>query len=939
MDDDSVYVIDPPSSPEVDDDDGDEDYVPAAPSRKAGTKGRKPAAKAPKAPRRKTPVVIDLVSPAESPVVPVNNPASKAAPKPGRKRKVSLPDYIPLEGPLDAAEAKPLKRARTDKPDVVALDGSVPKKKVARPRKSAVGLLKKANLQVPSAGAGSTPDAAIDVEAEWEARYGWRVEEAVASAVGVQVDVVRNVVDMLSKDCTIPFMARYRREQTGGLQADGLQNIQDTYTGLMQVKKKAQTMLQTLSKEKKGDADVRKLIISARSSVELDHLFAPYKESKGRSLAQRAKNLGLEETAQRILRGEATVESINPESLVKPDVKGLQSAKEVLLGWQHILADVLSKDRAVLDYLANASQNPGIQLTATKTASAVKLERQAHADGTPEISDQKYDNYANFCKNLRFVQPHQVLAINRGESQKVLSVKLQLPPNLTPGVKQFCESRLRSMGLRMQGTETAALVRAAVEDAYTRLLEPHLFRTIRSRLTKEAEKESVRVFRCNLRQLLLTPPVRGHAVLGIDPGFKHGCKLAAVSANGKLLEHAVMFPHTGLRSQAAHTLKQMVLKHSCDLLALGNGTACRETEAFLSELISRGHFEPLKLKYCTVEESGVSVYSVTKEAEAELPGLDPNIRSAVGIARRLQDPLLEYVKVEPKHLGVGMYQHDVTESLLKSALDGVVVECVSFVGVDINVCPESMLKKVSGLNAGTARSIVEWRSTQGPFCNRQQLLSVKRLGNKAFEQCAGFVKVFPETATRQAGTPPGQATAAPQKKGKGAKSSSNSFDPLDMTVIHPESYTIAEHLISHLGLTKDGIGKPHFIEKVKQETSKHGVSHFVNLLGGTIATMQLIIDALQHSVEYDIRSEQHQPLFKSGVLSMAEVHEGLELTGKVKNCTNFGAFVDIGVGRDGLIHSSQMNGQQVSLGDRVTVRVVSIDKARGRISLRLVSRG
>ncbi|KAH9382269.1 hypothetical protein HPB48_011946 [Haemaphysalis longicornis] len=510
MDDDSVYVIDPPSSPEVDDDDGDEDYVPAAPSRKAGTKGRKPAAKAPKAPRRKTPVVIDLVSPAESPVVPVDNPASKAALKPGRKRKVSLPDYIPLEGPLDAAEAKPLKRARTDKPDVVALDGSV----------------------ATGAAVGSTPDAAIDVEAEWEARYGWRVEEAVASAVGVQVDVVRNVVDMLSKDCTIPFMARYRREQTGGLQADGLQNIQDTYTGLMQVKKKAQTMLQTLSKEKKGDADVRKLIISARSSVELDHLFAPYKESKGRSLAQRAKNLGLEETAQRILRGEATVESINPESLVKPDVKGLQSAKEVLLGWQHILADVLSKDRAVLDYLANASQNPGIQLTATKTASAVKLERQAHADGTPEISDQKYDNYANFCKNLRFVQPHQVLAINRGESQKVLSVKLQLPPNLTPGVKQFCESRLRSMGLRMQGTETAALVRAAVEDAYTRLLEPHLFRTIRSRLTKEAEKESVRVFRCNLRQLLLTPPVRGHAVLGIDPGFKHGCKLAAVSANG-----------------------------------------------------------------------------------------------------------------------------------------------------------------------------------------------------------------------------------------------------------------------------------------------------------------------------------------------------------------------------------------------------------------------
>lgn len=951
MDDDSVCVIEPPSSSESDDD-RDEDYKPATQARKAGTKGRKAAAKTP---RRKAPLVIDLVSPSGSgEPCPTSNLAGRAAAaKPGRKRKVSA--SVSKAGVVEGdgvepiatvkAEAKPLKRARIDAPDFIPLE--VPKKKRApRPRKPALTLPKKAKLQVTGAEAGSTPDAAIDVEAEWDARYGWRVEEAVASAVGVRVDVVRNVVDMLSHECTIPFIARYRREQTGGLQADGLQNIQDTYTGLLQVKKKAQTMLETLRKEQKGDADVRKLIISARSSVELDHLFAPYKEAKGRSLAQRAKNLGLEETALRILRGQDTVESINPESLVKPDVKGLQSAKEVLLGWQHIFADVLSKDRAVLDYLANASQNPGIQLAATKSASAVKQERRAHADGMPEICDQKYDNYANFSKPVRFVQPHQVLAINRGESQKVLTVKLLLPPHLAPGLKQFCESRLRGMGLRMQqagGEKTAALVQAAIEDAYTRLLEPHLFRSIRSRLTKDAEKESVRVFRSNLRQLLLTPPVRGHAVLGIDPGFKHGCKLAAVSANGKLLEHAVMYPHTGQRAQAANTLRQMVLKHSCDLLALGNGTACRETEAFLSELISRGHFEPLKLKYCTVEESGVSVYSVTKEAEAELPGLDPNIRSAVGIARRLQDPLLEYVKVEPKHLGVGMYQHDVTESLLKSALDGVVVECVSFVGVDINVCPEAMLKKVSGLNAGTARSIVEWRTSQGPFCNRQQLLSVKRLGNKAFEQCAGFVKVFPETAAAQAGSTAlssqGAAAAPPQKKRKGAKGSSSSFDPLDMTVIHPESYAIAEHLISHLGLTKDGIGKPHFIEKVKQEVAKHGVNHFVNILGGSIATMQLIVDALQHSVEYDIRSEQHQPLFKSGVLSLDEVHEGLELTGKVKNCTNFGAFVDIGVGRDGLIHSSQMNGQQVSLGDRVTVRVVSIDKNRGRIGLRLVSRG
>ncbi|XP_037518746.1 S1 RNA-binding domain-containing protein 1-like [Rhipicephalus sanguineus] len=961
MDDDSVCVIESPSSSEADDND-DVDYSPTAPrARKAGTKNRAPApkkaaAKRAATPRRKQPELIDLVSPATQGTA----SGTKAAPAAGRKRKLgAAAAKSEASNGAEEAEAKPLKRARTDLPDYIPLEGPMrpappvpPKKPMARPRprKPAATLPKKLKLEKATSSvssvakdptAGTTPDAAIDVEAEWEARYGWRVEEAVASTVGVQVDVVRNVVNMLSNDCTIPFIARYRREQTGGLQADGLQDIQDTYASLLQVKKKARTILETLTKENKGDPSVRKLIIGARSSVELDHLYAPYKESKGRSLAQRAKNLGLEETAQQILRGEATVESINPESLVKADVKGLQSAKEVLLGWQHILADVLSKDRTVLDYLANMAKSPGILLTASKSASAAKLERQAVADGTPEICDKKYDNYANFSRDVRSVQPHQVLAINRGESQKVLTVKLVLPPRLAPGLKHFCESCLRNMGVKMQG-QTAQLVRDSIEDAYTRLLEPHLLRSIRSQLTKEAEKESVSVFRSNLRQLLLTPPVRGHAVLGIDPGFKHGCKLAAVSANGSLLQHAVIYPHSGHKGPAANILRQMVHTHNCDLVALGNGTACRETEAFLSELISKGCFEPVKLKYCTVEESGVSVYSVTKDAEAELPGLDPNIRSAVGIARRLQDPLLEYVKVEPKHLGVGMYQHDVTESLLKSALEGVVVECVSFVGVDINVCPELTLRKVSGLNAGTARNIVEWRTTNGPFRNRQQLLKVKRLGNKAFEQCAGFVKVFPETAS--AAKPAGEGatqekTAQPAKTAKGSSSKGDSFNPLDMTVIHPESYTLAEHFISHLGLDKEAIGKPHFIEKVRQDTAKYGVNHFVNLLGGSIATMQLIVDALQHSVEYDIRSEQHQPLFKSGVLSLDEVHTGLELTGKVKNCTNFGAFVDIGVGTDGLIHVSQMNGQTVALGDRVTVRVINIERDRRRIGLRLLSKG
>ncbi|CAN7988958.1 unnamed protein product [Ixodes hexagonus] len=744
---------------------------------------------------------------------------------------------------------------------------------------------------------------------------------------------------MLQKDCTIPFIARYRREQTGGLQADGLQDIQQVYQNLLSVKKKAQTMLAHLAKEKKGDAMVKKLIISAKTSEELDHIFAPYKEAKGKSLAQRAKLLGLEESATRILQGQTTVEALPPETLVKPDVKGLASAKEVLLGWQHIIADFISKDRAVLDFLSNMSKSPGIMLTATKSSSATKKAKEALTEGKQQDhNDKKYDNYINFSRDIRTVQPYQarsVLAINRGESQKMLTVKVVLPPSFPASVRNFCASRVREQGAKMHG-QTLRLVENAVDDAYSRLLEPHLIRSIRSTLTKVAEQESVNVFRSNLRQLLLTPPVRGHAVLGIDPGFKHGCKLAAVSASGKLLQHSVIHPHLNPASRctAGNILRQLVVTHNCDLIALGNGTACRETEALLSELISQRAFEPVRVKFCTIDESGASIYSVTKEAEAELPGLDPNIRSAVGIARRLQDPLLEYVKVEPKHLGVGMYQHDISESVLKSALEGVVVECVSFVGVDINVCPETILRKVSGLNTGTAKNIVEWRETNGPFKNRQQLLSVKRLGNKAFEQCAGFIKIFPETARATKGN----GTAAPAQKPK-SKKMSDEFEPLDMTIIHPESYTFAELLISHLKLKKEDIGKPHFIETVKRESARQGVNHFVNILGGSIATMTLIVDALQQNVEYDIRSEQHQPLFKSGVVSLDEIEVGQELTGKVKNCTQFGAFVDIGVGKDGLIHCSQMNGYRVNLGDRVTVRVVNLERSRGRIGLRVIAMG
>ncbi|XP_064489482.1 S1 RNA-binding domain-containing protein 1-like [Ornithodoros turicata] len=799
-------------------------------------------------------------------------------------------------------------------------------------------LQEKKEIVVPSlpctSGTASTMDSApndsiIDVDAEWEAKYGWRVEDEVAAATNQRADVVRNVVRLLEKECTIPFIARYRREDTGGLMADILQDIQQTHNNMLAVKKKALAMIKSLETGKKADAETRKMIYSAKTLDELEHLYAPYKEAKGRSLAQRAKALGLEDAANKILHGEATVMSLQLEDLVKHGTKGLENIHVILLGLQHIIAEYISRHRDVLDYLSNLSKQRGIMIRVKKSAAAVKKAKDS-ADGKCSVDDKKYDNYVDLFRPVDSLQPHQVMAINRGESQKILTVKIELPESFSFMINSFCKDKLNLSSTQSKDGDTRNLIDAAVDDAYSRLLVPYIQRHVRSSLTKEAEKESVNVFRSNLRQLLLTPPIRGHTVMGIDPGFRHGCKIAVVSPSGDLLSTGIVFPHGG-EAQArssANKITQLAKQHGCDLIALGDGTASRETEKFLSSLISQGAFQPLEVEYCTVNESGVSIYSVTKEAEEELPGLDPNLRSAVGIARRLQDPLLEYVKVEAKHLGVGMYQHDISQCTLKNALEGVVVECVSFVGVDVNVCPEAVLRKVSGLNASTAKNIVEWRRTHGPFKNRQQLLTVKRLGAKAYEQCAGFVKIYKETSQAPCNPPPAK---------KAKMGIPNSFEPFDMTIIHPESYQFAELFVTHLGLQKSDLGTPAFTRTVRREVERRGVNHFVNTLGGSIATMQLIAEALQQKVDEDIRSEHDKPVFRRSIAQMSDLCVGEVYTGRIKNCTNFGAFVDIGVGKDGLIHVSHMNRLQPKLGDRVTVKITNLDVSRGRIGLQLIS--
>uniref|UniRef100_A0A8B9T3P5 S1 RNA-binding domain-containing protein 1 n=1 Tax=Anas platyrhynchos TaxID=8839 RepID=A0A8B9T3P5_ANAPL len=777
-----------------------------------------------------------------------------------------------------------------------------------------------------------------------EFEMNWDIVQVLSERTNVEPWVCANLIRLFQEENTIPFIARYRKELINNLEADALREVQQTLEELRSVAKKTHTMIQKLKKEGKLSGCLFTALLNCRTFEELDHVSAPYKTGSKGTKAQRAKQLGLEPAALSLLQNPM---ELNLFSYIRPNVKGLANIQEVEAGVQHILADIFAKDKDTLDFIRKLCQQRYICIQSA-------LAKVSSKNGNEKDID-KFQLYHEFSCNIKNIQHHQILAINRGENLKILTVKVNIPDGVKNEFCWWCVNE-RWRPKQFLKPELMRILRNSVEDAYKRLIYPLLCREFRSKLTSDAEKESVMMFGRNLRQLLLTSPVRGRTLMGVDPGYKHGCKLAIISPTSQILHTDIVYLHSGQGFREAEKIKRLLQQFNCSTVVIGNGTACRETEAYFADLIMKKYFAPLDV------QEHLST-AVSPEASKEMPDLDPNLRSAVSIARRVQDPLAELVKIEPKHIGVGMYQHDVSQTLLKATLDSVVEECVSFVGVDINICSEILLRHIAGLNANRARNIIEWREKNGPFINREQLKEVKGLGPKTFQQCAGFIRFNQEyiktfcREARAAGqtvqallTKAGaQATSEKQgkKKSKPAPSSSQQPNPLDQTCIHPESYNIAMRFLSFIGGNPNDIGKSDMQQKVNAVIQKEGLEETAKRLNTTVHTLQLIIDGLTQPEGFDIRTDFDKPDFKRSIVCFEDLSVGTVLTGKVENATPFGVFVDIGVGKAGLIPVRNITEAKLSKvkkrrslglgpGERVEVKVLNVDIPRLRITLDLI---
>ncbi|XP_025724683.1 S1 RNA-binding domain-containing protein 1 isoform X1 [Callorhinus ursinus] len=787
-----------------------------------------------------------------------------------------------------------------------------------------------------------------------EVEMNWDIVQVLSERTNIELWVCANIIRLFNDDNTIPFIIRYRKELINNLDADSLREVRQTLEELRAVAKKVHSTIQKIKKEGKMSECLLKTLLNCKTFEELEHVSAPYKTGSKGTKAQRAKQLGLEGAAKTLLENPG---QLNLLSYIRPNVKGLSALQDIETGVQHILADMIAKDKDTLDFIRKLCQNRYICIQSSLAKVSSKKVNEKDID--------KFLLYQNFSCNIRNIQHHQILAINRGENLKILTVKV----NISDGVKnEFCrwciQNRWRPRGFARP--ELMKILHNSLDDSFKRLIYPLLCREFRAKLTSDAEKESVMMFGRNLRQLLLTSPVPGRTLMGVDPGYKHGCKLAIISPTSQILHTDVVYLHCGQGFREAEKIKRLLLNFNCSTVVIGNGTACRETEAYFADLIMKNYFAPLDVVYCIVSEAGASIYSVSPEANKEMPGLDPNLRSAVSIARRVQDPLAELVKIEPKHIGVGMYQHDVSQTLLKATLDSVVEECVSFVGVDINICSEVLLRHIAGLNANRAKSIIEWREKNGPFVSREQLKKVKGLGPKSFQQCAGFIRINQDyirtfcssQQTESAGQVQGVAVTSSagvevtnekqgKKKSKTAVNVVLKPNPLDQTCIHPESYDIAMRFLSFIRGTLYEIGKPEMEQKINSFLEKEGIEKIAESLQTTVHTLQVIIDGLSQPESFDFRTDFDKPDFKRSIVCLEDLQVGTVLTGKVENATLFGIFVDIGVGRSGLIPIRNVTEAKLSKtkkrrslglgpGERVEVQVLNIDIPRSRITLDLI---
>ncbi|MGI6095615.1 MAG: Tex family protein [Lachnospiraceae bacterium] len=695
---------------------------------------------------------------------------------------------------------------------------------------------------------------------------------------------VEAAVSLIDEGNTIPFISRYRKEATGSLNDEVLRKLHERLTYLRNLEDKKQQVLSSIEEQGKLTKELREQIEAAQTLVVVDDLYRPYRP-KRRTRATIAKEKGLDPLAN-IIMLQMTQKPLEAEAeAFLSEEKEVYTVCEAIAGAKDILAEYISDEADYRIHIRNLTMKQG------RICSAAKDEKAQ----TP------YEMYYNFEEPIAKLASHRLLALNRGEKEKVLTVKIAAP-------EEEILSYLRRHVIIRENPITASVLEDVIEDSYRRLIAPAIEREIRSELTEKAEDSSIQVFGKNLEQLLMQPPIAGQVVLGWDPAFRTGCKLAVVDATGKVLDTTVIYPTAPTTpakiAAAKETLKKWIRKYHITLISVGNGTASRESEQIIVELLKE---IPESVQYVITNEAGASVYSASKLATEEFPQFDVGQRSAASIARRLQDPLSELVKIDPKSIGVGQYQHDMNQKKLGEALHGVVEDCVNKVGVDLNTASASLLEYISGISKPIAKNIVAYREENGEFKSRKELLKVAKLGPKAYEQCAGFTRIL------------------------------NGKNPLDGTSVHPESYEAAQKLLEKLGYTLQDVSDRKLSGISK---SIHKPAQLAADLGIGEITLQDIVKELEKPAR-DPRDEMPKPILRTDVLEMKDLKEGMLLKGTVRNVIDFGAFVDIGVHQDGLVHISQLSDKKfvkhpldvVSVGDVVEVKVLSVDLAKKRIAL------
>ncbi|ELC8371656.1 RNA-binding transcriptional accessory protein Tex [Clostridium perfringens] len=717
------------------------------------------------------------------------------------------------------------------------------------------------------------------------------INHILSKELGISLKQVTSVIEMLDEGNTVPFIARYRKERTGGLTDEVLRKFNERLTYLRNLESRKEDVLRIIEEQEKLTPELKLKIKKATTLTEVEDIYRPFKAKK-RTRATMAVEKGLKPLAELILSGEFNGDIVEAANKYINEEKGVKNEEEALQGAMDIISEIISDNADYRKWIRNFVQKDGI----------------IQVKGSSE-EQTPYEMYYDYKEPVRTIPSHRILAINRGEKEKILSVKVTCNDDK---IIDYLNKKV------LKGNKiTDKYLEESIKDSFKRLIYPSIEREIRSELTSKGEEGAIDIFKANLKALLMQAPIKGKVVMGFDPGFRTGCKVAILDETGKFVENTTVYPTAPQNriDETISTLKKLIKKHGVQVISLGNGTASRESEEVIAKMLKEIKDETGKeLFYVIVSEAGASVYSASELANKEYPDLDVTVRGAISIGRRLQDPLAELVKIDPKAIGVGQYQHDVTQKKLDESLAGIVEDCVNNVGVDLNIATPSLLSYISGINASIAKNIVDYREENGKFKSRKELLKVKRLGQKAYEQCAGFLRVM------------------------------ESKEALDNTSVHPESYGVAKELIKTLGYTEEDLKNGKLVD-IDERVKAKGISNLAKELEVGEPTLNDIIKEIKKPGR-DPREELPKPIFKSGVIEMKDLKPGMILMGTVRNVSDFGAFVDIGVHQDGLVHKSQMADRFVKhpldivkVGDIVEVRILDVDLKRKRISLSMKKEG